>query len=153
MFLWKDYESKYAQIVDSWLDAEAVAMTGLDDGWEDYWSAVKADSVHFPGCEDFCKIIFEESVPFAAICFGIYQNTMTISEIVVDPRLRGQGRGTQLLAELVQMAKKYESNKVNRVTAVVYPKNVASQKAFQKAGFHLEKKTEDGVDLIFTYQL
>lgn len=153
MLEWVNYEHKHAHFVDGWFDEEAIAMAGIDDGWDDYWQAVQADSVNFPGCEDFCKVIFEESEPIAAVCFGIYQNTMTISEIVVSPEHRGQGKGTQLLAELVALAKSYEPNKVKCITGVVFPHNLASQKAFQKAGFHLEGKTEDGVDLIFTYQL
>lgn len=153
MFQWYDYEYKHAQLVNSWLDEEAVTMTGIDDGWDAYWQAVKEDSVNFPGCEDFCKVIFDHAVPFAAVCFGIYHNVMTISEIIVAPEFRGQGRGSRLLAELVATARKHGNDTVDRVTAVVFPSNAASQRAFRKAGFYLEQKTDDGIDLIFTYLL
>lgn len=151
MFQWVDYERNYAPLVDSWLDAEACAMTGLDDGWDRYWEAVRDDAVNFPGCEDYCKVIYEDCFPFAAICFGIYQNTMTISEIVVDPKFRGKGRGSQLLMDLVNMVRCHRFGEVHRITAVVYPQNIASQKAFQNAGFCFDTLTDDGVDLIYSF--
>lgn len=153
MFQWVDYESKYAQLIDSWLDEEAVSMTGLDMGWDAYWLALKEDAANYPGCADFCKVVFENSMPFAAVCYGIYQNTMTVSEIVVAPELRGNGMGTRVLSELTGIAKGFGPDVVSRITAVVFPQNIASQWAFRKAGFHLEKKTDDDVDLIFTHQL
>ena len=153
MFQWVDYEIKHARMIDSWLDAEAVAMTGIDAGWDHYWLAVKADAVNFPGCEDFCKVIYADSDPFAVICFGVYQDEMTISEVVVAPRWRGMGKGSQLISELVESARTQWPREVKRITAVVFPQNRASQKAFRNAGFQLTDKTEDGVDFIFTYTL
>lgn len=150
---WVDYDDKYAQLVDSWLDHEAISMTGLDTGWDVYWEAVKDDAVNFQGCKDFCKVILDNGIPCAAVCFGIFQNTLTISEIVVDPRFRGRRIGTKVLAELVNMAKNHTFDSLNRLTAVIYPQNVASQKAFRNAGFHYERKTDDGVDLIYSYIL
>ena len=150
---WIAYGDAFAQTVNSWLDEEAVSMTGLDSGWDAYWQAVKEDAVHFPGCQDFCKLIFVGERPCAAVCFGTFQDTLTISELVVDPKLRGQGIGTRLLIELTDMAKNQKFGSVKCLTAVVFLQNTASQKAFQKAGFRLSGKTEDGVDLIYTYTL
>ena len=153
MFQWLDYEGKFAELVDSWLDKQAVDLTGLEDGWHNYWLAVKEDAVNYPGCMDFCKIVCEDSVPFAAVSFGIYLDTMTISEIVVDPKLRGMGKGSALLTELVEAVRNNGPNVVKKITAVVFPQNLASQTAFRNAGFLPAGKTEDGVDLIFTIQL
>jgi ABC-type lipoprotein release transport system permease subunit len=52
-----------------------------------------------------------------------------------------------------EIAGKLGYDAVNRIEAVIFPQNIASQKAFRKAGFVQERKTEDGVDLIFSYQL
>ena len=153
LLTWVNYEDPYAQLVNSWLDRDAVFMTGLDTGWEDYWRGVQDDAVHFPGCSDFCKVLFIGKLPCAAVCFGVFQNTLTISELLVNPRLRGQGIGTRVLSELVEMAKNHVFGSVNRMTAVIYPQNVASQRAFQKAGFRLAGKTDDAVDLIYAYIL
>ena len=153
IFRWLDYEDQYAQLLDSWLDEEAVSMTGLDDGWADYWQAVKEDAVNFPGCEDFCKVIFAGNLSCAVICFGTFQNTLTISEIVVNPKLRGHRIATRLLSDLVEMAQKHVFGDLNRLSAVIYPQNMISQRAFQNAGFRPEGKTDDGVDLIYSYIL
>ena len=153
MFQWVDYEVAHGHLVDSWLDAQARAMTGIEDGWDQYWASVREDAVNFPGCEDYCKVIYENGVPFGAICFGIFQHTMTISEIVVDPKCRGMGRGSRLLTELVEMVRCNRSGDVNCITAVVFPQNAASQKAFLNAGFRFDGTTDDGVDLIFSYYL
>ena len=37
MFQWVDYEFAHGHLVDSWLDAQARAMTGIEDGWDQYW--------------------------------------------------------------------------------------------------------------------
>lgn len=153
MFQWVDYENKHAQLIDSWLDAEAVAMTGIDGGWDNYWLAVKTDAVNYPGCVDFCKVVYADSVPFAVVCFGVYQGEMTISEVVVASKCRGEGRGTQLIVELVKLARTQWFHELKRISSVIFPQNQASQKAFRNAGFQLTDKTEDGVDLIFTYTL
>lgn len=147
-----DYEAKFAQLVDSWLDEEAIAMAGIDQGWDRYWEDVKEDAVNFPGCQDFCKVILNDGSPCAAVCYGIFQKTMTISEILVAPEVRGKGIGTKLLSQLIEIARKMGLDCVNCVTAVVYPQNAASRKSFQNAGFQIEGKTEDGVDLIFSYR-
>ena len=153
MFQWVDYEVAQGHLVNSWLDAQARAMTGIEDGWDQYWAAVREDAVNFPGCEDYCKVICDNGVPFGAICYGIFQHTMTISEILVDPQCRGMGRGSRLLTELVEMVRCHRSEDVNCITAVVFPQNAASQKAFLNAGFRFDGTTDDGVDLIFSYYL
>lgn len=149
MFQWVDYTSQYAPLVNSWLDEDAIDMTGLDMGWDHYWQAVREDAANFHGCQDFCKVILHDGVPCAAVCYGIYQNTMTISEIVVAPNVRRQGIGTRLLTELIEFTSEAD---VDSLTAVVFPQNLASRKAFLNAGFCLDRRTEDGIDLIFSYR-
>lgn len=141
-FIWMDYTAEYAALVDSWLDEQAVAMTGLDLGWDWYWQAVVADSVNYPGCKDFCKIICKDGLPFAAAVFGCYQGVATISEIVVRPEHRSKGLGTQVIGELVAYADMFLGEAVERFQAVIFPDNIPSQKAFQKAGFVLDDTHE-----------
>lgn len=153
MFQWLTYDQTLSLLVNSWLDEDAVAFTGIEDGWDNYWLAVKEDSVNFPGCKDYCRVVFDGSVSFAAICFGVFQHTMTISEVVVAPGFRGMGLGTRLLSELIHMTKSGNFGEVSQITAVIFPQNFGSQKAFQRAGFSQAGYTEDGIDLIYTYLL
>lgn len=143
-FEWTDYRAEDAPMVDSWLDAEAVAMTGLDRGWDNYWNAVLADAVNYPGCVDFCKIVRENGVPLAAICYGCYEGVATVSEIVVAPQYRGRGVGSRILRELVVHAEVLLGERAAKICAVIFPGNLASQRAFEKAGFVFDHAHEDG---------
>lgn len=152
-FEWTDYCAGNAALVDSWLDAAAVAMTGLDQGWDDYWNAVLADAVNYPGCRDFCKIIRKNGAPIAAICFGCYGGIATVSEIVVAPQYRGKGYGTRILRELVTHGDELLGEKVAKICAVVFPNNLPSQRAFTKVGFAFESAHEDGTSWNYVYTL
>ena len=96
-FEWEDYTKKYAALVDSWLDADAVRLTGLDEGFDEFCHYWENESDPVRGEYFRCKIVSEDNRPFAAIAFGYYNGTVTIMEIVVDPALRGQDRGTTVL--------------------------------------------------------
>ena len=140
---WTDYRREDAPVVDGWLDSVAVAMTGLDMPWDEYWQAVLSDGKNFPGCKDFCKIIRENGRAIAAICFGWYDGVVTVSEIVVAPQQRGKGYGTQILRELISLLDPLTGEKTEKVRAVVFSRNLPSQRAFTKAGFVFDY-AEDG---------
>ena len=139
--------------MDSWLDENAVAMTGLDMSWDDYWHAVQADAVNFPGCKDFCKLVSENGVPIAVICYGCYEGIATISELLVSPACRGKGVGTRILRELIANCDAWLGERPKRITAVVFPENLASQRAFLKAGFVLDHSNEDPAALHYVCAL
>ena len=141
-FTWVDYRAEDAALVDSWLDDAAVAMTGIADGWDSYWRAVLADAANFPGCRDFCKLVYHGGEAVAAIVFGVFRGRAVVSELVVAPHLRGHDLGTAILRELVANLRQLLGTDVTRVTAVAFSENVASQRAFLKAGFSLESVDE-----------
>ena len=132
---WTDYRREDGKVVDSWLDEAAVAMTGLDQGWDAYWQAVRSDGKHYPGCRDVCKIIREQGQPIAAVCFGWYGGVTTVSEVLVAPQRRGQGVGELILRELIALADGWTGEKTEKFQAVIFAKNAPSQRAFEKAGF------------------
>lgn len=143
-FLWTDYGAENAPMVDYWLDDYAVSMTGLDMGWDNYWNAVQADAVNFPGCKDFCKLVCENGIPFAVICYGCHEGIATISEVVVAPLHRGKGNGARILRELVSHADELLGEQPDSFCAVIFPENVPSQRAFVKVGFVFDSAHEDG---------
>ena len=53
------------QNYDSRLDGIGVKFTGLDDGWNDFYSYWIQESKTDDTCEDFCFIVSECDVPFA----------------------------------------------------------------------------------------
>lgn len=143
-FIWKDYTSEYAPFINSWLDTQAISMTGIDQGWNEYWDDVLEDAKNFSGSKEYGKIVYENDKPIAVIAFGYYRGVVTISEIIVDPLLRGQGRGSRIIIELIEHADELIGEKIDQYTAVIYPDNIASQKAFEKAGFRFDYAHDDG---------
>ena len=152
-YIWKDYSSKNSILVNSWLDAEAVSMTGLDDGFDAYVNALNEDSANFPGSKNHFKVIFEEDNPIAAVVYGIYQSIVTVAEIIVAPNERGKGKGSQVIKELLQICNDLTDEDIKQFTAVIFPNNIPSQKAFEKAGFHFDHAHEDGDAWYYVYSL
>lgn len=150
LFTWIDYQTENAALVDSWLDDTAVRMTGIEDGFDKEWLATLEEAKNFPGCKDFCKIVSENGVPFAAVKYGFYRNNVTVSVIIVDPVQRGKGRGSAVLRELVTNVNTLVGEKVDKFEAVIFPSNSASQRAFEKAGFVFEYAHEDGDALYYS---
>lgn len=70
--------------------------------------------------------------------------------MVVAPEKRGQGRGAKLLKELLEN-KEILGFPIAYGEAVIFLSNVASQKAFEKAGFRYHHTHEDGDAVIYTY--
>ncbi len=152
-FTWLDYKTEHAALVDSWLDDTAVRMTGIEDGFDKEWRATLDEAKNFPGCRDFCKIVSENGVPFAAVKYGFYQNNVTVSVIIVDPAQRGKGKGSAALRELVINPNTLVGEKVDKFDAVIFPSNAASQKAFEKAGFAFDYAHEDGDALYYLFKI
>lgn len=152
-FTWADYIPEYAVLVDSWLDDTAIKMTGIEDGFDEEWRATLDEAKNFPGCKDFCKIVSQNGVPFAAVKYGYYQDNATVSVIIVDPAQRGKGRGSAVLRELVANTNTLVGEKVDKFDAVIFPSNASSQKAFEKAGFLFDYAHEDGDALYYTFKV
>ncbi len=150
-FAWRDYDPEIMDFVESWLDEAAVKSTGLDDGFRDfyeYWAKEDGFSV---GENYWCKVVFEEDQPFAVIALALYEGMVTVMEMVVDPAKRGQGRGSKLLKELLEN-EEILGFPISNGEAVIFQRNVPSQKAFEKAGFRYHLSHEAGASVIYTYR-
>ena len=143
LLIWRDYTKEDAALVDSWLDADAVRLTGLDEGFDEFCRYWENESDPARGEYFRCKIVSEDNRPFAAIAFGYYNGTVTIMEIVVDPALRGQDRGTTVLREMIKNAADWIKQPISVFEAVVFENNPMSQIAFYKAGFVRNEKDGD----------
>ena len=135
IFEWIDYISEYAPLIDSWLDDAVIEMTGIDEGWDNYRNAVLIDALNYPGCIDYCKISFQEGKPIAVVAFGYYRGDVTISEIIISPEMRSKGYGSKILKELILLSRIWFPDPISHFSAIVFAQNIASQKAFQNAGF------------------
>ncbi len=151
-YIWKDYDSKSMSFVESWLDATTVKATGLDDGWNsfyEYW----ANEEHTVQNENFwCKVVYENQNPIAVIALGMNENRIIVMEFVVNNKLRSIGKGTLILKELLAEGKEILGNAIKKSEAVIYPSNIASQKAFEKAGYIFDRKDDDGDAFYYIYK-
>ena len=142
-FEWKDYTKEDTALVASWLNADAVRMTGMDEGFDAFHQYWKNESSPERGEYFWSKLVSENGHPFAVISYGYCDGTVTIMEIVVDPAVRGQGKGTAVISEFLNNAAAWIAQPITVFNAVVFQRNTASQIAFYKAGFVLEDKDQE----------
>lgn len=88
-------------------------------------------------------IVTDCNQPVGQIRLDIEGDTAIIN-YSVDKDYRGKGYGTQILINIVQVIKEY-SIPVNRIVGKVKLSNIASQKAFKKAGYR-EKIFKDYIE-------
>ncbi|MBQ8548145.1 MAG: GNAT family N-acetyltransferase [Lachnospiraceae bacterium] len=143
-FTWEDYSATYKDIVETWLDEEAKKFTGCDDGFEEYYNYWIND-VDTKLSENFwAKVIIQDNIPVGVMTIALWENVFTISEYIIRPDYRGKGIGSSALAELLAESKMILGIEISDACAVIYPNNVPSQKAFEKAGFQFESEHPDG---------
>ena len=98
---WVDYSKDYREIVESFLDDEAIKSTGCDDGFEafyTYWMSEEDTRLN----ENFWfKVISTDQKPIAIIAIAkSQQNEFTVSEFIIAPTERRKGHGKAILKEL-----------------------------------------------------
>lgn len=151
-FVWWDYDPEAMPFVETWLDKCAVAATGLDAGFRDFYEYWAAEEGFVPGKNFWCKVAVENGIPFAAIALCLQERRLTVMELLVAPQMRGQGKGTELLAQLLG-SKDIPGTSVESWEAVIFPDNAPSQRAFEKAGFicQCRHKDENGESLRYVF--
>ena len=139
--------------VENWLDESAVHSTGLDEGFRSFYEYWSKEDGFIPGETFWCKVTFEEDTPFAVIAFCQHEHKIIIMEVLVAPEKRAQGKGSSLLKELLK-SKEIVGFEIQHSEAVIYPNNVASQRAFENAGFiyHNNHKDENGDSMHYIYE-
>lgn len=150
-YVWCDYDPTAMEYIEGWLDDDAVKSTGLDEGFRpfyDYWANEEGFDL---GVNYWCKVVCENDIPVAVIAFCLYEGNVTIMEIIVKPEKRGQGCGAALLKELLEN-EKIAGFPIHKSEAVIFPDNIASQKAFEKAGYRYHHTHEDGDAVIYHYE-
>ena len=149
-FIWIDYCTACENEVEALFDSDAVKFTGCDDGFKafyDYWlGEIGTDSF-------FCKVIISEEHLMGVIALARAQDgVFTIQEFVVSPEHRGKGLGTMMLKEFLQHSMDIMGQEITVAKAVIYPDNLASQKAFSKAGFVHTLTHPDGDAMYYQYK-
>lgn len=150
-FAWYDYNPDIMQFVENWLDEYAVRMTGIDNGFRDNYEYWANEDCTIIGKNFWCKVAFENEIPFAVIELGLHEGTVTVMETIVAPEKRGQGMGSKMIKELLADGKKIIGFDIQKAEAIIFPSNKPSQKAFEKAGFSYHHTHEDGDAMTYVY--
>ena len=148
-FIWGDYCPDYENQVEALFDSDAIKFTGCDEGFRtfcDYWIG-EIGPDHF-----FSKVICREGHLLGVIALAkLPDGVFTVQEFVISPECRGKGYGTRVLKELLQRPNSIIGQEITIAEAVIFPENIASQKAFLKAGFIYTGTHPDGDALYYQY--
>lgn len=150
-FDWKDYGADTMTFVEDWLDDYAVRMTGMDDGWRAFHEYWITEGGMTPGKDYWCKVVYDGEAPFAVIALSVYKGDFHIMELLVKPEMRGKGFGTALLCDLLLCGEMIIGHRIEKATAVIFPNNSASQKAFERASFVFDHVNDDGDAWYYCY--
>ncbi len=151
-FAWADYSVTYKDVVETWLDEEAKQFTGCDDGFEEFYNYWANEADTRVGENFWAKIILKEKRPVGVLVLGLWEDVFTIQEYIISPNDRGNEIGSSALAELLSESKTILGVEIFEVYAVIYPNNIPSQKAFEKAGFRFQSEHPDGDAWNYRYQ-
>lgn len=143
-FTWDNYSATYKDIVETWLDEDAKKFTGCDEGFEEFYNYWVNEAETKLGENFWAKIILQEDIPVGVLVIALWENAFTVSEYIISPNYRGNGIGSSALAELLTESKMILGVEILNASAVIYPNNIPSQKAFEKAGFRFESEHPDG---------
>ena len=152
MLIWKDYNPDTMSFVEEWLDEDAVSMTGIDEGFRNFYEYWANDDEMELGQNYWCKVVSDENTAFAVVALSLCEGSLHVMELLVSPELRGKGLGTTLLRELFSEGETIIGHRIEKATAFIFPNNPASQKAFEKAGFVLDHANDDGDVLYYVKQ-
>ena len=143
-FTWVDFTAEHAETAESWMDDMAKRETGCDDGWAAYMEDLKNEPDVKFGENFWCRMIYRNGEPVAVTAMGEENGELVVSEIVVSPGMRGQGIGSAVLAELLENHAQIIGKSINFAMAVIFPDNIPSRKAFERAGFRFDSAHPDG---------
>ncbi len=151
-FTWNDYNEIHLKSIEKLLDKSARRSTGMDDGFKEYYDYWINEPETKYGENFWAKVISDNSKIIGIMVIGYSDESFLISEYVITPKMRGKGTGTKVLKELLNDSHSIIGKKIHRAEAVIYPSNIASQKAFEKAGFKYHHTHEDGDAMEYVYE-
>lgn len=145
VFRWKDISNEDFPLAESWLDDDAKHLTGLDEGIKDYYDYYANDPHYKFGSNFWIKIITKEDDPAGVIALYLSEDgVLTVCEFLIPAEKRNMGIGSAALSELVENAEAILGKSIVSAFAVVFPNNIPSQRAFEKAGFKFDGAHPDG---------
>ena len=139
-----DYDPQAHRALDDWQGGD-IFRFAMENGIGGEWQYYIGAKEYHAGYDTFCKVVLLNDRPVAAmIVFCNPDYPVGINPIVVDPELAGQGHGSEVLREFVANINAILPFHSNLIRVVIDIENIASIKAFAKAGFTLARVHPDG---------
>ena len=90
----------------------------------------------------------DNGIPAGFFCYSLNRETNEgmLKFVIVDPKLRGKGFGTEMIRSAVRHA--FDNTHADAVQLSVFPENIRAKRCYEKAGFK-ERRTEP---LAFRFQ-
>jgi len=139
-----DYDPVLHAALDAWRSddiAEFAMNEGIGSEWRYYIDAPEYQA----GVDAFCKVVLLDDMPVAAmivLCHPEYP--VGINPIIVDPARVGQGHCCAILREFAENIEAILPGKRERIRVYIDNENIASVRAFAKAGFACVGEHPDG---------
>ena len=150
-YKWVDYCKDYKETIESLFDAEAVKNTGCDDGWEQFYEYWKNEPETVLNENFFAKVILDGGKAVGVMAIFLEMDKCYIQEFVISPDRRGIGIGSSVLKELLENGEYIIGKPIKRAEACIFPSNIASIKAFEKAGFQYSHSHPEGDAWYYEY--
>ncbi|MDR1465475.1 MAG: GNAT N-acetyltransferase [Oscillospiraceae bacterium] len=152
-FRFADYDPQVHLSVDAWR-GEDITRFAMDGSLREEWQYYRTCGEYSPGKNVFCKVALLAGAPVAAmIVFGDPVHPVGINPIIVDPARCGQGIGSAVLRVFVDHIDEILPQRSNRIEVGIDEANAASRRAFENAGFVLDRIHPDGHFLYYSYYI
>ena len=151
-YCYMDYTPDLETVIDSWLDDDAAYYTGFEDGFAVYYNYWAKEPNTVLGENFWMKVVLENNVPIGVIALGLADDKVDFLELLINPERRGQGIGSAVIGDVLENGKDIIGRAIDRAEACIFPQNIASQKAFEKAGFRFDYAHPDGDIWYYTYK-
>jgi len=139
-----NYDPVLHRALDAW-HSEAIARFAMENGISEEWQYYLDADEYRAGVDTFCKVVLLGGTPVAVmIVFCNPDYPVGINPIIVDPALAGQRMGSEILREFIANIDAILPFHSDRIDVVIDNENIASIKAFTKAGFTLARMHPDG---------
>ena len=139
-----DYDPAAHRALDAW-QSGAIARFAMDGPISEEWQYYVDSPEYRVGVDAFCKVALLDGRPVAVmivLCHPDYP--VAFNPIIVDPALIGQGYGSEILREFFDNIDVILPSHSDRAEVVIDNNNIASIRAFAKAGFRLARVHPDG---------
>jgi len=139
-----DYDPVRHRALDAWQGGD-IYRFAMENGISEEWRYYLDSDEYRVGVDTFCKVALLDGRPVAVmIVFCNPDYPVGINPIVVDPARAGQGHGSAILREFVENIDAILPFHSDMFDVVIDNENIASIKAFTKAGFTLARMHPDG---------